>query len=226
MKSQEDLKDLHGKGYVTKFQKEQSPSRLRRLLKLIEVSDNSNIVDFGCGDGMLMELLAPFVNSYTGVDFSPPFIAAALERRARLDIKNSTFECMDIHEFCGMHKNKFDIAFAMDFSEHVYDKEWIKILSSIRETLEPGGVLYMHTPNRDFILEIIKDKNFILKQPPQHIAVRNVQDNERLVQAAGFSEVSSKLIPHYNVLRYLHPLSFLPVAGRFFQARIFMKSKK
>ena len=54
---------------------------------------------------------------------------------------------------------KFDLGFAMDFSEHVYDKQWIEILKSIRKSMKPDGKLYLHTPNFDFFLEKMKDRN-------------------------------------------------------------------
>jgi len=60
----------------------------------------------------------------------------------------------------------------MDFSEHVYDEEWREILRGIRSALKPTGRLYLHTPNAEFILEIMKARNLILARQPEHVAVR------------------------------------------------------
>ncbi len=223
MKSQAELKALHGEDYVNSFRT--STYRLDRLLPYIDLPPNSSIVDYGCGNGMLMQLLSEKVKSYTGVDFSAPFIVAANHKKQSFGIQNAEFHCADIHDFAKANHEKFDAAFAMDFSEHVYDEDWLRILISMRQTLKPGGALYLHTPNGEFIIEIMKQHNFILKQFPEHIAVRDVEQNERLVKEAGFN-VTTRLMPHYNILKYLHPLSYLPAIGKYFKARIFMKAEK
>jgi hypothetical protein len=46
----------------------------------------------------------------------------------------------------------------MDFSEHVYDDDWLKILSSIKNSIKSGGSLYLHTPNSLFFVEQMKEK--------------------------------------------------------------------
>ena len=112
----------------------------------------------------------------------------------------------------------------MDVSEHVPDDEWRDALRSIRRALKPGGVLYLHTPNADFFLEMMKERNFIFRQFPVHIAVRDTADNTALLVDAGFEIRRVDLLPHYNVLRYLHPLSALPIVGKYLAARIFIRA--
>ncbi len=221
MKSTAELKALHGEDYVNNFA--DSTYRLNRLLPYITLPANADIVDYGCGTGLMMQLLHSEVRSYTGVDFSPPFIAAANKKKESLSVINAEFHCLDIHDFAKANPARFHAAFAMDFSEHVYDDVWLEILKSIRNTLKPGGTLYLHTPNGEFIIETMKRHNFILKQFPEHIAVRDVAENERLVKEAGFS-VSTMTLPHYNILKHMHLLSHIPGIGKYFRARIFMKA--
>jgi hypothetical protein len=47
----------------------------------------------------------------------------------------------------------------------------------------------------------------------------------RLLEQAGYSECRAEYISHYNVLRLLHPFSYLPVVGRYLKARIFIEAK-
>jgi 2-polyprenyl-3-methyl-5-hydroxy-6-metoxy-1,4-benzoquinol methylase len=223
MKSPEELRRLHGDEYVESF-KRQSPVRLARLLKYMKIDSASCVADFACGNGLLMELIAPKVNSYTGVDFSEPFIKAANERKENLSMKNAEFVCSGIDEFSRGHIETFDVAFAMDFSEHVYDAEWVRILVSIRKSIKPNGKLYLHTPNAQFFLEKMKRRNFIVKQFPEHVAVRTPEHNVALLKGAGFKVEHVWLIPHYNVLRVLHALSILPAVGRYFEARILIEA--
>lgn len=225
MKSEQELKALHGQAYVDAFNSGQSPMRLERLLARIALDPAADIVDYGCGNGLLMQHLAPRVHSYTGVDFSEPFIAAARARQQALHIGNAVFACEDIQRFAASHAAQFDAAFAMDFSEHVYDADWLVILRSIRSTLKAGGVFYLHTPNLDFLIERMKQHGILLRQFPEHIAVRTPEHNMRLLHEAGFTAVTVSLIAHYNILQLLHPLSFLPWIGKYFKARIFIQAQ-
>lgn len=223
MKSNEELKKLHGEKYVKSFEKKPA-FRLERLIDSIHLNNSYSVVDFACGNGMMMPLVAHKVNKYTGVDFSEPFINAAQKKMNDLSILNAQFICSDIVEFCSRNENNFDVAFAMDFSEHVYDADWLIILRAIKGSLKHNGKLYLHTPNANFFLEKMKNKNIIVKQFSEHIAVRNPEENQLILEKAGFRVSKMDLIPHYNILRYLHPLSAIPLIGKYFKARIFIEA--
>jgi 2-polyprenyl-3-methyl-5-hydroxy-6-metoxy-1,4-benzoquinol methylase len=173
-----------------------------------------------------MEIIAPQVKQYVGIDFSKPFIDEANFNKKRLNIKNAKFECGDINEFCQRNKNNFDIIFAMDISEHIYDLEWLEILQNIHNALNNNGILYLHTPNASFFLEKMKKHNFIFKQFPEHIAVRTLEHNFMLLKQAGFTVNYAYLLAHYNQLKIFHILSYLPRLKHFFGARIFIVAKK
>jgi predicted SAM-dependent methyltransferase len=134
--------------------------------------------------------------------------------------------CSDINQFCDSHADSFDCAFAMDFSEHVYDDEWVKILTSMRKSLKIGGHLYVHTPNALFFSEKLKDYSLFVHHHPGHIAVRSPDENAELLIQAGYSIKKVLLIPHYNFLRFIHFLSYIPFFGRYFEARIFIEAVK
>ena len=223
MKSQKELKELHGEEYVELY-KHKSPLRLERLVKYMMIDSTFSVVDFACGNGMLMEFISPKVKSYIGIDSSELFIKAANEKKEQLSIKNVAFVHSGINEFCQRHQKAFDVGFAMDFSEHVHDQEWAKILGSIRRSLKPNGKLYLHTPNAEFFLEKMKSKDFIFTQFPEHIAVRTPEHNASLLREADFIEIQVRLIPHYNILRIVHPLSYIPILGKYFKARIFIEA--
>jgi len=226
MKNHNELKQMHGVDYVQSYEQKASPKRLKRLMKHIGLNPNYMVADFACGNGLMMELVASHVKSYVGIDFSEPFIKAANKKRERLKIKNAKFICSDINSFCEKNKNKFNIGFAMDFSEHVYDEDWLNILKDIFSSLKENGTLYLHTPNAYFFMEIMRANNFIFKQLPEHIAVRTPEHSINLLKQVGFSRVNLLLIPSYTILRYIHFLSYLPIVGKYFKARIFIIATK
>lgn len=219
-------KSLHGKDYVETFERWQSPARLARLVDLLEIGKDSDVVDFGCGNGMILEQLKDRFASYTGFDFSEEFIAAANRRKTALNVGNTRFECGSIVDLCKSHAGAFDVGLAFDISEHVYDDEWQDMVDAMFASLKPRGRLYLHTPNADFLVEMLKARNLLLRQFPEHIAVRNAKDNCRFFERAGFEHVSVRFLPHYNILRLIHPLPSVPVVGKYFQARIFIAATK
>jgi SAM-dependent methyltransferase len=224
--SQTELLQLHGQDYAARFERTHGRRRLRQLIPLMKLDRNDDVADFGCGNGLLGAEIHTLVRSYTGVDFSKPFVDLAVARAKRLGATNARFVHSSIEDFCQRNPERFDAAFALDFSEHVYDEIWVKIARSIRLTLKAGGRFYVHTPNAGFFLERMKTRRFILSHSPEHVAVRSMADNVRLLESAGFGISSARYVPHYNVLRFLHALSPLPGVGRYFRARIFIAAVK
>ena len=51
----------------------------------------------------------------------------------------------------------------------------------------------------------MKARNFIVKQFPEHIAVRTQEENVRLVEKIGFHARAVHLLPHYNFYTVVSP---------------------
>jgi len=216
---------LHSGEYVERYLAKPL-DRVRALASRMTYDGTTCIADFGCGSGMLLHALDRPFGAYEGIDFSPDFIAAAERWAAAGSCRNYHFHLGDINEFARLHPGAFDIATTLDFSEHVEDSMAIEIYASIRSSLRPGGRLYLHTPNLDFFLERAKSIG-IVPQFPEHIAVRNAGQMVALLAKAGFDpgHIRVQIIPHYNVLKILHPLSRLPVIGKLFGARLWLEAK-
>jgi 2-polyprenyl-3-methyl-5-hydroxy-6-metoxy-1,4-benzoquinol methylase len=215
------LREIYRDDYVARYH-QSAGTRLERVVDLADLDAGLDVVDFACGSGLLHDLLADRVARYTGVDFSREFIEEA-RRRQRRGSAETRFVCQSIADFCEENPSRFDRAFAMDVTEHVPDAELLEILRAIRGSLAPGGQLYVHTPDGDFALEILKARGW-LEQVEGHVAVRNARENRRLLEAAGFRDVQVVSLPHYlPALSWLHALRVLPVLGRHFGARIFIR---
>jgi len=218
--------NLHDQVYMDRLLARESDSRIRQLLKLLELKGDLTVADFACGNGVMLEFLHGKFGEYFGIDFSPSAIKNAELRKKKMGVTNAHFFCDSIQSFCEKNQEKFDIGIAFDFSEHVDDTEWSQILSSIKFSLKKGGKLYMHTPNGNFFLEKMKNKNFIFKQFPEHIAVRSAKQNIILLEKAGYQIQCVKFLSHYNILKYIHLLSFIPWLGSYFKARLFIIAEK
>jgi 2-polyprenyl-6-hydroxyphenyl methylase / 3-demethylubiquinone-9 3-methyltransferase len=217
--------ELHSGDYVARYNRK-SLDRVRALARRMQVTDQADVADFACGNGMLLHALGDRFGCYTGIDFSQDFITSAIRWAESRELRNYEFICDDILRFSAQNPARFDVAATLDFSEHIDDGLALQIYSAIRTTLRPGGALYLHTPNLDFIMEQAKQKG-ILPQFPEHIAVRNGPQMEALLAKAGFdrAKMKTRYIAHYNILKHFHFLRFLPLVGRYFAARLWIEAK-
>jgi 2-polyprenyl-6-hydroxyphenyl methylase/3-demethylubiquinone-9 3-methyltransferase len=222
--SKQHIRDFYTQEYVNRYHQKDT-GRLATILRQVEFSATHRVVDFACGNGLLLDLIQGRVKSYVGVDFSEEFITQAKQRHSQTKGK-FTFYCEDIRSFCQRFSESFDYAFALDFSEHIYDDTFLELFHSMRKTLRPGGQLIIHTPNRDFLLEILKAHNIILAQQPEHIGVRTASELKQLLLQCGYKRITIQYLPHYHpLLRQLHPLTSLPWLGKYFQARLLITAK-
>lgn len=219
--SDEELHAIYDQDYVDIYDPH-AVRRIRRMLPLFALSSQARVADFGCGNGVLLELIASRIRDYVGVDFSEPFVRAAEKRRETRGITNGTFECADIVGFCERHLSEFDAAFALDFTEHLYDDQFVPIFRAIHGALKPGAPLYVHTPNAEYFLERFH-KRGVLRQVEGHVGIRDARQHQELLLRSGFERVDVRYLPHYlRLASMFHFAAALPVVGRFFRARLFL----
>jgi 2-polyprenyl-6-hydroxyphenyl methylase/3-demethylubiquinone-9 3-methyltransferase len=223
--SEAELHAIYDHQYVDQYDPH-AVQRIQRLLPLFALSGHEVVVDFGCGNGVLLELISPYVREYVGLDFSEAFVRTAERRRDARGIRNGTFHCVDIAAFCADHPNQFDAGFALDFSEHVYDDQFLHIFRAIHGALKPGASLYLHTPNAEYFMERLKERG-LLRQVEGHVGVRDARTHQALLAQCGFSNVDVRYLAHYlSLASTLHGLGALPLVGRSFRARLFLTCRK
>jgi 2-polyprenyl-3-methyl-5-hydroxy-6-metoxy-1,4-benzoquinol methylase len=219
-----ELRDLYRDDYVSNYPKEDN-GRLARLLPYFDLDPDDNVLDVACGNGLLVDFIHDHIRGYTGIDFSAEFIREAENRCSDKGIQNAQFVCEDAIIYCEQHPSAFGKVFLNDFSEHVYDDDFVKILMAARETLVRGGTLYLHTPNREYLLEVAKHRG-LLKNHPGHVAVRTAKQLCLLLDDAGFPKHEIHYPAHYvPLLARFHFLSNLPFVGRFFRARLLIAAQ-
>jgi SAM-dependent methyltransferase len=221
----DELRAIYDQSYVDQYDPH-AVQRMRRLLPFFDLSSADAVADFGCGNGVLLELVSPRVREYVGVDFSAEFVRAAERRRDALGIRNGTFHCGDIVSFCDDRPNRFDAAFALDFSEHIYDDQFLVVFRAIGRALKPGAPLYLHTPNADYFMERLKERG-ILTQVEGHVGVRDARRHETLLAECGFADIKVRYLAHYlYVASLFHGLGYLPIVGGLFRARLLVSCRK
>ena len=99
-------------------------------------------LDIGCGAGLVCEPLARLGGEVTGIDAATEnvAVAAAHADAVGLDIRYMA------GELSALDIGTFDLVTCLEVVEHVADKQ--AFLANVVESLSPGGLLILSTPNR------------------------------------------------------------------------------
>ena len=124
-----------------------NPLRLEFILNNFDKSiRKKNILDIGCGGGLISELLAKKNANVTGIDENIYNIKQAKDHAKmgsiKIDYKNQSLDT-----FYKKNKKKYDLILCLEVLEHVNDVK--KTLDKISELMKPGGTLILSTINRN-----------------------------------------------------------------------------
>ena len=200
--------------------------RDRDILKLARPAKDQVHLDLGSARGDVCFLLGPRVREAIGVDASPRAIELAEAERARRALANVRFVRSDVATLEGIPDASIDVAGAYDLLEHVDDATVRQMLRALKRVLKPGGVFAAYTPNREHYVERLKAHDFVLKQFPEHIAVRRPREIRRLLEAEGWRVVEIAYSPApFPVVHWIEKLLWrLPGIGRLFRYRILLRA--
>lgn len=118
-----------------------NPARLHWIQQYINPK-NLNMLDIGCGGGILTEGLARCGANMTGLDVEEQALETAREhaKASNLSIK---YVCEPVESF---EAGPFDAITCLEMLEHVDDPQWV--IDSAVALLKPGGFLFLSTVNR------------------------------------------------------------------------------
>jgi 2-polyprenyl-3-methyl-5-hydroxy-6-metoxy-1,4-benzoquinol methylase len=112
--------------------------QVKLLLSLIE--DQQTCIDFGCGGGLVLELVSGRCSRAIGIDISESALAMAASRpNMRAELIRGDVKCT------GLPSGIADVAFSLEVMEHIWDPGLV-IIEMLR-VLKPGGILFITTPN-------------------------------------------------------------------------------
>lgn len=114
--------------------------RLNVLLDVLELSENGNVLDIGCGKGnFLLAFSQKFSKWYlSGVEASRNALSFAKKKLLNADLREGLFTN-------GLFDKKFDLIVALDVFEHL--EEPVEFLNTIVPNLKDDGYLFLDVPN-------------------------------------------------------------------------------
>jgi 2-polyprenyl-6-hydroxyphenyl methylase/3-demethylubiquinone-9 3-methyltransferase len=124
-----------------------NPLRLEFILNNFDKSiSKKNVLDIGCGGGLISESLAKKKAKVTGIDENIYSIKQAKEH-AKISSLKITYINQSIDSFFKKNKKKFDLILCLEVLEHVDNVK--KTLDKITKLLNPGAILILSTINRN-----------------------------------------------------------------------------
>lgn len=169
-----DLGDLSSdKDYI-----ENKSKKYEYIFKRIELDKKGNVLDVGCGTGLLLSLFKNYGWEVRGIDISKRIVSYA----------NKTFkvnaEVADLLSYAP-GKKRFDLITMTHVLEHVYNPT--KNLNKAYELLDKNGELILIIPNIDSLgYKLFKNKWFQF-QPGRHLYYFNPATITTLLEKAGFT---------------------------------------
>jgi 2-polyprenyl-6-hydroxyphenyl methylase/3-demethylubiquinone-9 3-methyltransferase len=150
--------------------------------------DGKDVLDLGCGGGILAEAMAARGARVTGIDLSEKSLRVAelhrLESGAAV-----TYERAMAEEFAAQHAGEFDVVTCMELLEHVPDPA--SVVAACARLVRPGGQVFFSTINRNpkaYLFAVI-GAEYLLRLLPRgtHDYLRFIKPSElsRFCRAAG-----------------------------------------
>lgn len=124
--------------------------RLRKVMEHVENNQYENILDFGCGSGVMLPFLSSISQQVIAVDVDLLPIQSVqkyIPLANNVEVKDATK--INISD---LSKNSFDLIIALDVLEHVDNLP--KTLSDLFSLLKPNGQLIVSGPTENILYQI------------------------------------------------------------------------
>jgi SAM-dependent methyltransferase len=160
----------------------------------------AEVVDIGCGDGRLLDVLKASCPSgwrYHGVDWSEQAIERL--RRKGYDGRSGDVSGLDLTDW----DEKFDLAVMHQLIEHVRDPR--ELMAKVRRILKPGGVLSVETPDIDaWDFRLLSRRYWAGYHIPRHFYIFNKENFSQLAREVGFEVINT--VSLVNPVFWIHSI--------------------
>jgi 2-polyprenyl-3-methyl-5-hydroxy-6-metoxy-1,4-benzoquinol methylase len=141
----EDYYRLHRRRYL--LNDTMSQKRIVDVLSSLQPRPQENLLDVGCGIGVISLESYKRGASVTGVDYSENAVKIARKLAMTVLGENKIeYLCLGIQDIPVL-RQRFDKVSCADFVEHISRELFEAFLKSVKQVMNPGGRIVIYTPN-------------------------------------------------------------------------------
>lgn len=183
MPDDRQLADLYNEegGPDTYFAKRRSRTRRAhfKLLRFFPHAFAKDVLDLGCGGGIMVSALGRIARRAVGIDISDSAIAFA-----RAAFPRHEFVCVDFRE-ADLAPDSFDFVHASEIIEHVNDLAGFMAL--LARVTRPGGHVYITTPDIGHGAVPADLHQWDMFSPPRHLQFFDQDTLTEVFARSGFT---------------------------------------
>lgn len=198
-----------------------TPLRMEYITNQITLED-MEILDIGCGGGILAEELSKKGANVTGIDASKKTIEIAKQHSQENNLKIN-YECSTLEDHLKKSKKKYDSIICFELIEHVPDQ--LKLINDISKVSKKGSKLFLSTINRNIVSFLFAKviAEYVLKIVPQgtHQYEKFIKPSElnKILEKSNYKTIDIKGVK-------LNPIDFTFSFSSITKINYFMTSTK
>lgn len=184
-----------------------NPLRLEFVEEHADGLFDKEILDVGCGGGILAESMAERGGKVTGIDMAQASLEVArlhgLESQCHVD-----YHCTSAEQFAQQRPQQFDVVTCMEMLEHVPDPA--SVIRACASLVKPGGQVFFSTLNRNlksYLMGIV-GAEYVLRLVP-----KGTHDYSRFIKP---SELIAMTDPTDLFVRHATGLHMDPASQAFY----------
>ncbi|MBS1495155.1 MAG: class I SAM-dependent methyltransferase [Bacteroidetes bacterium] len=177
------LHDLNAGVFNKRYEEKNSfKDRLSVWINLFKkyFSDNSKIMELGCGPGLMTKELLKMGNHVDAIDGAGKMIEIAKKNIGDLTSVNFT-EAYISKEFLSKYEdNSYDNFISSSVLEYI--KDFDSILDEVNRILKPGGIFIFSIPNKQSLFRIVERITYKLFKKPSYVKFIFTQKSKSEIQ--------------------------------------------
>lgn len=144
-----------------------NPLRLDWIAKQAPLAAGQQVLDVGCGGGILAEAMARQGAEVLGIDLATKSLKVAQLHALESGLSNISYREVAVEALAAERPASFDVVTCMEMLEHVPDPA--SVVKACAELVKPGGWVFFSTLNRNpksFLFAIV-GAEYVLKLLPR-----------------------------------------------------------
>lgn len=175
-----------------------NPLRANLIEKHANFLTDKNIIDIGCGGGILSEALAQRGAKVTGLDMAKASLDVANLHRLESGVKVN-YVLSTAEDWALQHPHQYDVVACLEMLEHVPDPT--SVVKACADLVKPGGVVIFSTINRNiksYAMAIVAAE-YVLNMVP-----KGTHQHGKFIKPSELISMIEKTHLHVNAMTGLH----------------------